>query len=430
MPFSDFDLDPGSLKALDDLGFTEPTAIQGLAIPQFLAGHDLIAQAYTGSGKTLAFGLPLVRLCDANDRFVQALILTPTRELAQQVAEVLDHVGKPAGFETVVVYGGVGYGPQDDALKRGVQIVVGTPGRLLDHIRRGTLRTNKVRILVLDEADAMLDQGFAQDVEAILRTTPASRQTVLFSATTPAWVHRVSARYLREPKVVKAGDLQEEAPKIEHSVIEVWSGDKLTVLLGLLSQETEGNTLVFARTRHGAENLARRLQRLGFGAEALQGNMTQGARDKIIGRFRSGKLPVLVATNVAARGLDILTIDRVINYDLPDTSELFVHRVGRTGRIGRSGEAITLMTAPDLPMLQEIERHLGRKLPRVKAPAFSGAPVAAGESLSGRGSRPAAVESVASAGTTVENSASKRRPRRRGRRRGGFGPPVTSPASA
>jgi ATP-dependent RNA helicase DeaD len=425
LPFSDFDLDPASLRALDELGFTDPTPIQGQAIPVFLAGHDLIAQAHTGSGKTLAFGLPLIRNCDADDKSVQALILAPTRELAQQVSEVLEAVGGPAGFRVIVLYGGVGYGPQDDGLRGGAQIVVGTPGRVLDHIRRGTLRTSNVRVLVLDEADAMLDQGFAQDMEAILKTTPASRQTALFSATTPAWVHRVSARYLNEPRTVKADPADDYEPKIEHSVIEVWSGDKFSVLLALLGEETDGNTLVFARTRHGVENLARRLQRHGFGVEAIQGNLTQNARDRVIAKFRSGRLPTLVATNVAARGLDILTIDRVINYDLPDTSELFVHRVGRTGRIGRSGQAITLVTAPDLPMLQDIERHLGRKLPRAKAPTPSMAPLAPAETLSGR-QQPAGAIATA-AGATDEAAGSRRRRRRRG---GGAGRPAPSPAGA
>lgn len=430
MPFTDFDLDPASLRALDELGFDEPTPIQGKSIPEFLAGHDLIAQAHTGSGKTLAFALPLVRRCDPDEQNVQALILTPTRELAQQVSEVLDQVATPAGFSVLVVYGGVPYGKQDESLKRGAQIIVGTPGRVLDHIRRGTLRTSKIRILVLDEADAMLDQGFAQDLEAILSTTPASRQTVLFSATTPPWVNRVASRYLNHPKVVRAENEDESIPNIEHSVIEVWGGDKFAILLALLSEESEGNTLVFARTRHGAENLARRLQRQGFPVEAIQGNLAQNARDRVIARFRSGRVPILIATNVAARGLDILSIDRVINYDLPDTSELFVHRVGRTGRIGRYGQAITLVTAPDLPMLQEIERHLGTKLPRVKAPKLHTPVLPQAERLTGR--RPARPEIDVAPKVQVQASAEAADAprRRRRRRRPGSGTPAAAPAGA
>jgi len=351
------------------MAITDPTPIQDEAIPVMLAGRDIIGQAHTGSGKTLAFGLPLIESIDPDSNATQALVLTPTRELCQQVGGVLEQLGKPAGFSVLTVYGGVGYGPQMDALKKGVQIVVGTPGRVLDHLQRGTLRLDAIRLLVLDEADQMLDKGFAPDVERIIRQTPRSRQTALFSATTPQWVRDVSARHLREPEYIRLGEQTEAAPEIEHSIIEVWSGEKLPVLLSLLSQPTEGATLVFGRTRHGVINLARRLQKLGFEVEALQGDLAQPARDRIVKRFREGHLPILLATNVAARGLDMLNIERVINYDLPETSELFVHRVGRTGRMGRAGQAITLIAATDLLKIQEIERDLGRKLPRIPMPA-------------------------------------------------------------
>ncbi len=347
---------------------TVPTSIQVQAIPIMLEGRDIIGQAHTGSGKTLAFGLPIVETCDPDSSDTQALVLCPTRELAQQVGGVLAELGKPAGFSVATVYGGVGYGPQMDALQAGPQIVVGTPGRILDHLQRRTLRLDTVRVLVLDEADQMLDKGFAPDVERIIRHTPKLRQTALFSATTPDWVKRVSAQHLNEPEIVHVGAETEAPPDIEHSIIEVWSGEKLPVLLSLLSQPMEGATLVFGRTRHGVINLARRLQKLGYEVEALQGDLGQPARDRIVKRFREGHLPILLATNVAARGLDMLNIERVINYDLPETSELFVHRVGRTGRMGRSGEAITLIAATDLLKIQEIERDLGRKLPRIPVP--------------------------------------------------------------
>ncbi|MPZ50603.1 MAG: DEAD/DEAH box helicase, partial [Dehalococcoidia bacterium] len=353
-----------SLDALQAQGISVPTPIQAQAIPVMLEGRDIIAQAQTGSGKTLAFGLPLLEICDPKSMDVQALVLTPTRELAQQVASVLADLGRASKLRVAVLYGGVGYEKQTDALTQGAQIVVGTPGRVLDHLGRRTLRVNAISALVLDEADQMLDQGFARDVERILSATPRSRQTALFSATTPTWVHEVSARYLRQPVIVKVDDASQE-PDIEHSVIEVWAGDKLPILLALLNQRSEGATLVFGRTRHGVMNLARRLNRMGYDVEALQGDLGQAARDRIVARFRAGQVPVLLATNVAARGLDMLNIDRVINYDLPESGELFVHRVGRTGRIGQSGSAVTLITATDLPKMQEIERHLGRKLPRV-----------------------------------------------------------------
>ncbi|MGE0687844.1 MAG: DEAD/DEAH box helicase [Dehalococcoidia bacterium] len=355
---------PSTLKVLNSQDITEPTQIQQSSIPILLDGHDLIAQAKTGSGKTLAFGIPLVECCDPDDHTVQALVLCPTRELAQQVGGVIGALAKPAGMTLTTVFGGVGYQPQDDALKR-TQIVVGTPGRILDHLRRGTLRLNGVHYLVLDEADQMLDKGFGPDVERIIKMTPASRQTALFSATTPGWVKDVSARYLLEPKTVSVTTEDEAPPDIDHSIVEIWSGDKFSTLTRLLEMPAEGATLVFGRTRHGVINLARRLDKMGFDVEALQGDLSQPARDRIVARFRSGKVPILLATNVAARGLDMLNITRVINYDVPETSELFVHRVGRTGRMGRSGQAITLLAATELQKMHEIERALGRKLPRV-----------------------------------------------------------------
>ena len=412
MPFSDFRLRASSLATLASQNITDPTPIQEQAIPVMLEGRDIIGQAKTGSGKTLAFGLPLIEAMDPDSADTQALVLCPTRELAQQVGGVLSGLAKPAGFRVVVLYGGVGYGPQMDALHAKPQIVVGTPGRILDHLQRGTLRLGALRLLVLDEADQMLDKGFAPDVERIIRQTPKSRQTVLFSATTPDWVRRVSAQYLREPEYIHISMQTEAAPEIEHAIIEIWSGEKLPVLLSLLSQPTEGATLVFGRTRHGVINLARRLQRLGFDVEALQGDLGQPARDRIVKQFREGHLPILLATNVAARGLDMLNIERVINYDLPETSELFVHRVGRTGRMGRAGLAITLIAATDLLKIQEIERDLGRKLPRIPAPPpvdIRPAPVKP---------RPAIAQEISATPAAAKDETGKPRRRRRSRRRG------------
>jgi ATP-dependent RNA helicase DeaD len=402
------------MDVLAKQNITEPTPIQVQAIPIMLKGHDIIGQAYTGSGKTLAFGLPITELCDPDSNTTQAVVLCPTRELAQQVGGVLGQLGKPAGFSVVTLYGGVGYGPQMDALHAGPQIVVGTPGRILDHLQRRTLRLDALRVFVLDEADQMLDKGFAPDVERILRQTPKSRQTALFSATTPDWVKRVSAQYLNQPEFVQTDSEAEAAPDIEHSIIEVWSGEKLPVLLSLLSQPTEGATLVFGRTRHGVINLARRLQKLGFEVEALQGDLGQPARDRIVKRFRDGHLPILLATNVAARGLDMLNIERVINYDLPETSELFVHRVGRTGRMGRSGEAITLIAATDLLKIQEIERDLGRKLPRIPVPPP--APMQPAQPVAAK-PRPAITQQLSATPAAVKDETGQPRRRRRSRRR-------------
>jgi ATP-dependent RNA helicase DeaD len=415
LPFSDFHLRPSSLDVLSSSGIVEPTPIQAQAIPIVLDGCDIIAQAHTGSGKTLAFGLPIIEIMNPESRATQALVLTPTRELAAQVAGVLSELAEPAGLDVLVLYGGVSYNPQMDALRRGAQIVVGTPGRVLDHLQRRTLKLDMLELLVLDEADQMLDKGFAPDVERIIAGTPEDRQTALFSATTPDWVKHVAAKYLYQPETISIGDEVEAAPDIEHSIIEVWDGNKINILVNLLCQPTEGATLVFGRTRHGVMNLTKRLQRLGFEVEALQGDLGQPARDRIVRRFREGRLPILLATNVAARGLDMLNIERVINYDLPETSELFVHRVGRTGRMGRSGQAITLIAATDLQKIREIERDLGRRFPRIAPPASMPMPDVVK-------SRPAPARSV-DVQEVPATATSNGKPRRRRRpRRGGSEP--------
>ncbi|HWQ29120.1 MAG TPA: DEAD/DEAH box helicase [Dehalococcoidia bacterium] len=365
--FQNFGLRPSSLNALGSMDIHTPTPIQERAIPALLEGRDVIGQASTGSGKTLAFGLPLVERVDPDERALQALVLVPTRELAQQVGAVIGALARPAGLRVALVFGGRAFGPQEEALRAGAHIVVGTPGRVMDLMRRRSMRLDGVRYLVLDEADEMLDRGFGPDVERILAATPPARQTALFSATTPEWVRRVAARHLREPLVIQIASDGDNAPDIEHVVYEVWREDKFTVLRRLLDQPSEGATLVFGRTRHGVRNLGLKLSRLGYRVDVLQGNLSQQQRDRVLRRFREGETPILVATNVAARGLDVLHIQRVINYELPETHELFTHRVGRTGRMGRAGTAITLVGPADLPKWHEIERGLGRRLPRVTA---------------------------------------------------------------
>ena len=363
--FSDFQLSASLLKALDAMNIDTPTPIQVAAIPPLLERRDLIGQAATGSGKTLAFGLPLVQDAKAGERTPSALVVVPTRELAQQVGAVLSELIAGTGIRLAMVFGGRAIGPQEDAVRRSVQIIVGTPGRLVDLLKRGSLRLDRVRYLVLDEADEMLDHGFARDVERILSATPRERQTSLFSATTPDWVHKVSAKYLREPVVIELDEEQDMALDIDHVIYEIWNDDKFNVLRRLLDEPTSGGTLVFGRTKHGVSRLGLRLQRSGYRLGVLQGNLSQPQRDRVMRDFRAGKTPVLLATNVAARGLDVLHIERVINYDLPDTHDLFTHRVGRTGRMGRSGRAITLLGPADLPQWHKIERGLGRRLPRM-----------------------------------------------------------------
>jgi len=342
-----------------------PTSIQERSIPVLLEGRDLIAQAQTGSGKTLAFALPIMEGADPAARITQAIILVPTRELARQVGSVFQDLSKGSGLRVSLLYGGVRYEGQERELRAGAHIVVGTPGRVLDHLKRRTLKLDQLRFLILDEADEMLDRGFAPDVERILAMTPRSRQTALFSATTPDWVQRVAAKHLNEPETISSESVEEMEPDIEQVVMEVFREDKFQVLVRLLKEELDGTTVVFGRTKHGVRNLGRKLEGMGFRVSVLQGNLGQSQRDRQIEAFRSGKAQILVATNVAARGLDILHIARVINFDIPDTHELFTHRTGRTGRMGRSGEAITLVSAVDLPKLREIERGLGRRLPRI-----------------------------------------------------------------
>jgi ATP-dependent RNA helicase DeaD len=370
--FDDFPLRPTSMQALQRQDIHTPTFIQQHSIPVLLEGRDVIAQAQTGSGKTLAFGLPLLETCDPADGHVQALVLTPTRELARQVGAVLHDLAQGSGLRVLLLYGGVSLVNQEKSLKAGTHVVVGTPGRVLDHLSRRTLKLDRLRLLVLDEADEMLDRGFAPDVERIIARTPKERQTALFSATTPEWVHKISAKYLKTPAVITSETAEEMEPDIEHTVVEAFSGDKFAVLLQLLREPVEGTTLVFGRTKHGVRKLGDKLLGAGFDVAVLQGNLGQNQRDREMKRFRSGRATVLVATNIAARGLDVLHIGRVINYDLPETLDLFTHRVGRTGRMGRSGQAITIVSAVDLAKLHEIERGLGRKLPRTNLRAPNG----------------------------------------------------------
>jgi ATP-dependent RNA helicase DeaD len=345
------------------MGISVPTPIQGRSIPALLAGRDLVGQARTGSGKTLAFALPMVQRCEPGQRGVQALVLVPTRELAIQVAGVITQLTRERGLQLTLLHGGRSLLPERQALTRGAHVVVGTPGRILDHLRQGSLNLGHVRLLVLDEADEMLDRGFAPDVERIIAHTPRERQTVLFSATIPEWVSATAARHLRNPVSVQL-DAEHEAPlDIEHVVYEMDPGVKLDTLTRLLDQRA-GSILVFGRTKHGVKKLARQLVSKGYPVGSLQGNLSQGARERAVAAFRSGELPILCATNVAARGLDIEGIGQVINYELPESAELFTHRVGRTGRMGRRGEAITFVTPEDGPKLRQIEKKLGRVLPR------------------------------------------------------------------
>ena len=350
--------------AIARMDITDPTSIQARSIPHLLERRDLIGQARTGSGKTLAFSIPMVERCDRSSRKVQGLVLVPTRELAIQVAGVMESLASPHRLRVTLLYGGRSLRPEYTALERGAHIVVGTPGRTLDHLKQGTLVLNSVRLLVLDEADEMLDRGFARDVEAILSATPSKRQTALFSATMPDWVAKTANSHLHNPVTVEVDADLRTLPSVNHLVYSIRRDQKIDALRTLLDERDDGPVIVFGRTKRGVRNLARRLETLGYSVAALQGNMSQNARERVMRDFRAGDTSVLVATNVAARGLDIEGIEHVINYDLPDSELLFTHRVGRTGRMGRDGEAVTFVTSDEEKKWNEIERGLDSHLTR------------------------------------------------------------------
>ena len=362
--FPGIPLKDATRAAIARMDISEPTSIQARSIPHLLERRDLIGQARTGSGKTLAFAIPMVECCDRSLRKIQALVLVPTRELAIQVAGVIEALASPQRLRVTLLYGGRSLRPEYAALESGAQIIIGTPGRTLDHLRQGTLDLRSVRFLVLDEADEMLDRGFAHDVEAILSRTPSERQTALFSATMPEWVAKTAKNQLHSPVTVAVDPDLQTLPSVEHLVYSIRKDDKLDALRTLLDDRDDEPVLVFGRTKRGVKKLARQLELLGYPVGALQGNLSQNARERVMTDFRAGDLSILVATNVAARGLDIEGIDQVINYDLPDTELLFTHRVGRTGRMGRAGEAVTFITPDEEKKWREIERDLGCRFTR------------------------------------------------------------------
>ena len=374
--FARFELQPALQRTLADQGLLSPTPIQARAIPALLAGQDVIGQARTGSGKTLAFVLPLVERINPQASGVQALVLVPTRELAIQVGSVLAPLAASRRLRHTLLYGGRSLAPEQRAL-RTAQIVVGTPGRTLDHLRQGNLSLQRLSVFVLDEADEMLDRGFAPDVERILAHAPRSRQTALFSATLPAWVGGIAARHVRNAVTIEVDADISAPPEIEHVVYDVDAGAKLDVLRTLLDRRGREAVIVFGRTKHGVKKLAQRLEALGYPAAALQGNLSQNARERVMTGFRSGAVPILLATNVAARGLDVPEVGQVINYELPESAEWLTHRVGRTGRMGRAGQAITLLAPEDAAKWRQFEKVLGRRLERRKwASLENGGPAA------------------------------------------------------
>jgi ATP-dependent RNA helicase RhlE len=362
--FETLNLTPTTLDAVAAMGFENATAIQARAIPPLAEGKDVIAQARTGTGKTAAFGIPLIeRLARERVSGVAALVLVPTRELAVQVAEELSLLAKGTPVRLVTVYGGVGFNPQVEALRRpGTIVLVACPGRLLDHMNQGTARLDRVRVLVLDEADRMLDMGFLPDVERILRALPQDRQTSLFSATVPEPIRKLSQRFMRATVSVRAEDGQASTPLAQQFRIDVRQPQKGPALTALLAKEKPERAIVFTRTKHLARRLARNLERDGWAAVALQGNMSQAQRERAMGAFREGKAQVLVATDIASRGIDVLEVSHVVNYDIPHEADAYVHRVGRTGRMGRSGRAFTFVQPDQHQELRDVERAAGQRL--------------------------------------------------------------------
>ena len=366
--FSDFNLQPALIRALTELGYTTPTPIQAGMIPLMLTGVDVIGQAQTGTGKTAAFALPLLNNYQPRNT-PQALVLAPTRELALQVSEAMQGYGRYLGAQVLAVYGGQGFGEQTKQLRRGVDIVVGTPGRLLDLLNRNILNLSAVQTVVLDEADEMLKMGFIDDVEAILAKTPTTRQTALFSATVPAPIRRLAEKYMRAPQSVTIQRDQVTAVAIEQRYYLVRPTDKIAALTRILENEEVKRALVFARTRIGTTELATALTRQGFPAETLNGDLTQEARERVLNRFRNNQIQMLVATDVAARGLDIDDISHVFNYDLPSEVEVYVHRIGRTGRASKTGIAISLITPAEQAHLRRIETFTRQRFLRATLPS-------------------------------------------------------------
>jgi len=398
MSFDQFSLHPRLVQAVGDAGYTSPTPIQREALPPAMAGRDVLGLAQTGTGKTAAFVLPILhRLASSAPektpapenraapwavsparksrtgltaaRKTRALVVAPTRELAEQIHDVFLQFGARLGLSSAVVYGGVGKGPQEKKLRQGVDIIVACPGRLLDHLGEGAADLSGVRTLVLDEADRMFDMGFFPDLKRILSHLPEDRQTLLFSATMPDEVRSLADGVLKDPSIVEIG-LKAPAKTVSHGIYPVRGDQKLPMLLAMLDGPASGRVLIFARTKHRARKLCRDLERKGHRVSSLRGDMAQNARRRAMEGFRDGRFDILVATDIAARGIDVTQISHVINFDMPDTADAYTHRIGRTGRAGLSGEAFTIAVGEDLPLVRDLEKTLRMRIPRRRLDGF------------------------------------------------------------
>lgn len=408
MKFSDFGLLPQSFKALSALGITEPTPIQEKSIPLLLDSQDVIGQASTGSGKTLAFSIPMVEFVDPSKPYIQGIVLTPTRELANQIVEVVSGLGKADGLKVLPIFGGRSINTQIEAIRKGAHILIATPGRLVDLLKQKKVNLARVVYAVIDEADEMLDYGFARDVEFVLNSLPQDRVTALFSATMPEWVGQASKKYLYQPQTVSVLSDKKVAPKIDHVALKLPSSQRMDALRSLLSKSENGSSIVFGRTKHGVRNLARKLAGMGYSVGCLQGNMSQNARDRVMQDFRENRVGILVATNVAARGLDVDHVELVVNYELPESPELLTHRVGRTGRMGREGLAYTLVGDTDDDQWRKLSKGLKQK---IRLENWSGGPATASGATAVAAKPVRAVQSVSP--TKSQEDVKRRRRRRR-----------------
>ena len=375
--FGELGLAPELLAAVRDAGYDAPTPIQRDAIPLVLQGRDLIGLAQTGTGKTAAFTLPIVQRLMGGPRRTRVLVLTPTRELAAQVEASFVRYASHAAVSVIPVYGGVPIEPQERALRAGVDVVVATPGRLLDHLDRQNVDFGALEFLVLDEADRMLDMGFAPQINRVVEQLPRYRQTLLFSATMPGEVEALSRKYLRKPIVVQVGRRSEAASTVTHAVYPVPRERKSALLIELLRNDQMDSVLIFTRTKHGADRVVRHLERAGIAAIGLHAGKSQSQRTRALDAFKLGQARILVATDIAQRGLDVTGISHVINYDVPQQPEDYVHRIGRTGRAAQTGDAFTFMSADEIAMVRTIERMLGKPIPRISVPGYDFGTVAA-----------------------------------------------------
>ena len=401
MRFTDLGLSPEILRALEAQGYTSPTPIQSKAIPAVLAGHDVMACAQTGTGKTAGFTLPILQRLQANSKTratsrsqsgagPRVLILTPTRELAAQVEESVRTYGAHLPHSSLVIYGGVGLNPQIAALRRGVDILVATPGRLLDHARQKTVDLSRIEILVLDEADRMLDMGFIHDIRRVLALLPVTRQNLLFSATFSDEIRKLAGSFLRDPEYVESERRNSASELVRQTVYKVDRERKRDLLIDLIRRHEWRQVLVFTRTKWGANGLAEKLSKAGIDAEAIHGNKSQGARQRALGNFKNGTLQVLVATDIAARGIDIEELPHVVNFELPNVPEDYVHRIGRTGRAGSNGEAVSLVCIDEEKLLKDIEKLLKKPIEAMTLAGFEPDPTVKAEpiQLRSEGHRP------------------------------------------